>query len=50
MYWDDGAQIVEPIDKEIIEEVNNITDFSTIKTISYEKQNQKDYLMLLEKK
>ena len=36
VYWDDGAQIVEPIDKEIINEVNNITDFSTIKTMNKE--------------
>ena len=41
VYWDDGAQIVEPIDKEIIEEVNNITDFSRIKTISYEEAKSK---------
>ena len=33
VYWDDGAQIVEPTDKEIIAEVNAITDFSTIKTM-----------------
>ena len=33
VYWDDGAQIVEPIDKEIINEVNNIKDFATIKTM-----------------
>ena len=31
VYWDDGAQIVPPTDKEIINEVNAITDFSTIK-------------------
>ena len=36
VYWDDGAQIVEPIDKEIIEEVNNVTDFSKIKSMSKE--------------
>ncbi|MCI9039732.1 MAG: phospho-sugar mutase [Clostridia bacterium] len=33
VYWEDGAQIVEPTDKEIIEEVNNVTDLSTIKTM-----------------
>ena len=33
VYWDDGAQIVEPIDKEIINEVNNIKDFVKIKTM-----------------
>ena len=37
VYWEDGAQIVEPIDKEIINEVNNVTDFSSIKTISKEE-------------
>ena len=26
VYWEDGAQIVEPTDKEIIQEVNNIKD------------------------
>lgn len=31
VYWDDGAQIVPPHDKEIIEEVNKITDLDTIK-------------------
>lgn len=28
VYWEDGGQITEPIDIEIITEVNNITDFS----------------------
>lgn len=37
VYWEDGAQIVEPTDKEIISEVNNVTDFSSIKTISKEE-------------
>ena len=37
VYWEDGAQIVEPTDKEIIAEVNNVTDFSTIKTIEKEE-------------
>ena len=31
VYWDDGAQIVPPKDKQIIDEVNSIQDFSTIK-------------------
>ena len=41
VYWEDGAQIVEPTDKEIITEVNNVTDFSTIKTMSKEDAVQK---------
>ena len=31
VYWEDGAQIVAPKDKEIIEEVNNVKDYSQIK-------------------
>ena len=41
VYWEDGAQITEPVDKEIIAEVNSITDFSKIKTISKEEAIQK---------
>lgn len=41
VYWDDGAQIVAPIDKGIIDEVNSITDFSTIKTMSIEDAKSK---------
>ena len=37
VYWEDGAQITEPIDAEIIAKVNGITDFSKIKTISKEE-------------
>ena len=37
VYWEDGAQIVEPTDKEIIEEVNKVTDFATIKTMIQEE-------------
>ena len=34
VYWSDGAQIVPPIDKGIIDEVLAIEDFSLIKTIN----------------
>lgn len=37
VYWEDGAQIVSPKDKEIIEEVNNVIDYREIKTISKEE-------------
>ena len=37
VYWEDGAQITEPIDSEIIAEVNSISDFSKIKSISKEE-------------
>ena len=41
VYWEDGAQIVPPVDKGIIEEVNKITDYSTIKKISQEEAESK---------
>ncbi len=33
VYWEDGAQITAPRDKEIIGEVNAITDFVSVKTV-----------------
>ena len=40
VYWDDGAQIVAPRDKDIIAEVNKV-DYSDIKTISREEAGEK---------
>lgn len=37
VYWEDGAQITAPKDKEIIQEVNAITDFAQVKTMSLEQ-------------
>ncbi len=37
VYWDDGAQIVAPVDKEIIGKVNEITDFSMVKLMKKEE-------------
>ncbi|MGN0406079.1 MAG: phospho-sugar mutase [Bariatricus sp.] len=37
VYWEDGAQITAPKDREIIGEVNAITDYSKVKTISREE-------------
>ncbi|MDE6209851.1 MAG: phospho-sugar mutase [Lachnospiraceae bacterium] len=34
VYWEDGAQITFPRDKEIIEEVNSIKDFSSVKKMN----------------
>ena len=33
VYWDDGAQITAPKDKEIITEVKNVTDYHTVKSM-----------------
>lgn len=40
VYWDDGAQIIPPKDKQIIDEVNK-TDFSQIKTMDKEEAKEK---------
>ena len=37
VYWDDGAQIVAPHDKEIIAEVNKVKDYSLIRSITLEE-------------
>jgi len=37
VYWEDGAQITAPKDKEIIGEVNAITDYNTVKTMDKEE-------------
>ena len=42
VYWEDGAQIVAPHDKGIITEVNNIKEFSEIKTMSKDKAEKAD--------
>ena len=40
VYWEDGAQITAPKDKQIIEEVNKVEDYSQIKTIDIEKAKE----------
>ena len=37
VYWEDGAQIVNPKDQQIIEEVKKITEINQVKTISQEE-------------
>ena len=36
VYWEDGAQITAPKDVEIINEVQSITDYGALKTMSEE--------------
>ena len=33
VYWEDGAQITYPKDKQIISEVNKVTDYNTVRTM-----------------
>ncbi len=41
VYWEDGAQITAPRDQEIISEVNAITDYASVKTMSREEAQEK---------
>lgn len=41
VYWEDGAQIVSPVDKEIMNEVKNVTDFSKIKDMNINEAIEK---------
>lgn len=49
VYWKDGAQITPPLDKELIECVNKVTDYRSIKSISEEKAKSKGLLKLIDK-
>ena len=41
VYWEDGAQIVEPTDKEIIQKVNEITSFANVKIMKKQEAIEK---------
>ncbi len=41
VYWEDGGQITAPRDKEIIEEVNAVTDFASIKMMERKEAERK---------
>jgi len=40
VYWEDGAQITAPKDKEIITEVQNVTDYHTVKSMDKEEASK----------
>ena len=41
VYWDDGSQIINPVDKDIMSEVKAVTDYKSIKEISEEEAKSK---------
>ncbi|MBR3254992.1 MAG: phospho-sugar mutase [Clostridia bacterium] len=47
VYWDDGAQIVPPVDKDITAKVRAIESFKEIKEISVEEAKQKGLLTII---
>ena len=48
VYWDDGSQIIAPMDKEIINKVRAVQNFSEIKQISKEEAIEKGLLKIIE--
>ena len=48
VYWDDGAQINSPRDKDIIKKVREVKSFNEIKTISEEEAKEKGLLNIIE--
>lgn len=49
VYWEDGAQITAPKDKEIITEVKAVTDWNTVKTMSEEAAKEAGLLTYIGK-
>lgn len=49
VYWDDGAQIVSPQDKEIIAQVNQIEELSQVKTMEKEQAQNEGLLYMIGK-
>lgn len=49
VYWEDGAQITAPKDKQIITEVNNISDYAEIKLMSEEEATKKGLFHIIGK-
>ena len=47
VYWDDGAQIVAPRDKDIIQKVRDIKNFSEVKKITKEEAEEKGLLKII---
>ena len=47
VYWDDGAQIVNPRDVDIIGKVKAVTNFSEIKTMDRKEAEEKDLFHLI---
>lgn len=49
VYWEDGAQVTAPFDKQIIEEVQSIKDYHTVKTMPKEEAMEKGLYQVIGK-
>ncbi|MBY0516776.1 MAG: phospho-sugar mutase [Bacteriovoracaceae bacterium] len=43
VFWNDGAQVVTPVDKEIVETYNSLTDWSELKSMSFQDAISKGF-------
>lgn len=48
VYWQDGGQITPPLDKDLIDCVNQVTDYGKIKTISQQSATDKGLFNLID--
>jgi phosphoglucomutase len=48
VYWDDGAQVVNPHDEGIISEVDNINSFSEVNVISQQEAEKRDLFEIID--
>lgn len=48
-YWEDGAQVTAPRDKEIITEVKNVTDYHEVKTMDKKEAMDKELYQVIGK-
>ena len=49
VYWEDGAQVTAPFDKQIIEEVQSIKDYHTVKTMPKAEALEKNLYQVIGK-
>lgn len=49
VYWEDGAQITAPKDKQIIDEVNAVTDYTSLKTMKKQDAEKAGFYNIIDK-
>lgn len=50
LYWNDGGQVVPPVDQEIIDQYNSITDYNTIKYLDFNQAIETGKILLVGEK